>query len=139
MAKITWQVPLLQYGKFVIEADEDELGVDVSSPHSLGMAYAVFAQLAAKGYDEGLKIQVDAFIGAPTPDVTGQYQESSESKRPTREQIMTEMSDGDHDTEASAERALKDQLGATTVEPWTKTPAPTTTPKAWDDFNVEEF
>lgn len=129
MAKITWQVPLLQYGKFMIEADEDELGVDVSSPHSLGMAYAVFAQLAAKGYDEGLKIQVDAFIGAPTPDVTGQYQESSE------ERTGIDSLNAEHE----AESVIKDQLGATTVQPWTKTPAPTTTPKAWDDFNVEEF
>lgn len=126
MAKITWQVPLLQYGKFMIEADEDELGVDVSSPHSLGMAYAVFAQLAAKGYDEGLKIQVDAFIGAPTPDVTGQYQESSE------ERTGIDSLNAEHE----AESVIKDQLGATTVEPWTKTPAPTTTPKAWDDFNI---
>lgn len=129
MAKITWQVPLLQYGKFMIEADEDELGVDVSSPHSLGMAYAVFAQLAAKGYDEGLEIQVDAFIGAPTPDVTGQYQESSE------ERTGIDSLNAEHE----AESVIKDQLGATTVQPWTKTPAPTTTPKAWDDFNVEEF
>lgn len=124
MAKITWQVPLLQYGKFMIEADEDELGVDVSSPHSLGMAYAVFAQLAAKGYDEGLKIQVDAFIGAPTPDVTGQYQESPEERYP-----------GAKDPQAYAESLVKDQLGATTVEPWTINP-PTTTAKQWESFDV---
>lgn len=126
MAKITWSVPLLQYGKFMIEADEDELGVDVSSPHSLGMAYAVFAQLAAKGYDEGLKIDVDPYVGVPG-HVTDRYQESSE------ERTGVDALNAEHEAEA----AIK-TLGATTVEPWTINP-PKASPKDWEEFNVEEF
>lgn len=127
MAKIVWSVPLLQFGRFEIEATPEELGVDVSSPHSMAMAYAVYAQLAAKGYDEGLKMDVDAFIGKPG-HVTDQYQESSE---PTPE-VIAESAEKLNEI---AEQVIKSELGATRIEPWTKTPA-SSTPKAWDNFDI---
>src|ERR1041385_7424743 len=94
MAKIVWSVPLLQYGKFLIEATPEELGVDIGSPHSMAMAYAVYAQLAAKGYDEGLKMDVDVFIGKPG-HVTDRYQESSEKEpRSDHRHVYTWADDG---------------------------------------------
>lgn len=141
MAKIVWSVPLLQFGRFEIEATPEELGVDVSSPHSMAMAYAVYAQLAAKGYDEGLKMDVDAFIGKPG-HVTDQYQESSEKEAPPGdpEAAKARLDAGKKprtvdEAELMAESLIKSELGVTRVEPWTKTPA-SSTPKAWDNFDI---
>lgn len=143
MAKVVWSVPLVQFGKFLIEADEEELHVDVSSPYELGQAYAVWCNLAMQGFEAGKKIDVSP------PDVTGQYQESPEKEPRSSHRHKYMWVDvpnggpsgmfcecGQEEPEPTPEQAESEikKLGATTVEPWTQTPE--TKPKAWDNFDI---
>ena len=115
MAEIEFTIPTVQYGNAKIRMTPQELyelsegGVSL---YDVGMKAMEFLSLVTQGFEAGKQIDF-------TPqNVTGQYQESSEETTPDQ-----------------AESLIKSELGATTVEPWTKTPAPST-PKAWDNFDI---
>lgn len=125
MAEIEFTIPTVQYGNVKVRATPEELGIDNLDAYSVGVSAAAWLNLATQGFEYGKTLDL-------VPDhVTGQYQESSEN--PPLADWEKEML---KPASEQAESEIKDQLGATTVEPWTKTPAPTTTPKAWDDFNI---
>jgi hypothetical protein len=118
MAEIEFTIPTVQYGNAKIRMTPQELyelsegGVSL---YDVGLKAMEFLSLVTQGFEAGKSIDF-------TPqEVTGQYQESPEPEP----HPITEV------TPEEAEEIIK-TLGATTVEPWTKTPAPSTTPKAWD-------
>lgn len=119
MAEIVWGAPLVDFAQFQIHPTSEELGVkDISDGYTLGYNYALWFKKVSDGFEAGVK--------AAQQEVTGQYQESSD---PTPEVVA----ESNEKLNEIAEQVIKDQLGATTVEPWTKTPAPATKPKkAWD-------
>ena len=121
MAEIEFTIPTVQYGNAKIRMTPQELyelsegGVSL---YDVGMKAMEFLSLVTQGFEAGKSIDF-----APQ-NVTGQYQESSEPEpHPITEAAPEE-----------AEEIIK-TLGATTVEPWTKTPE-TPTPKAWDNFDI---
>jgi hypothetical protein len=130
MAEIEFTIPTVQYGNAKIRMTPQELyelsegGVSL---YDVGMKAMEFLSLVTQGFEAGKQIDF-------TPQsVTGQYQESPE-KEALRETGRLSGLEPHPITEATPEEVeeIIKTLGATTVEPWTKTPAPSTTPKAWD-------
>ena len=155
MAEIEFTIPTVQYGNAKIRMTPEEL-YDLSrkgiSLHDIGMKASEFLVMITEGFEAGKKIDWSA-----SRDVTGQYQESSEPApeviaesaeklNKIAEQVIKDelgattvepMPERTPAQEAEeAEQTIKTMLGATTVEPWTKTPAPSSTPKAWDNFDI---
>jgi hypothetical protein len=126
MAEIEFTIPTVQYGNAKIRMTPEEL-YDLSrkgiSLHDIGMKASEFLVMITEGFEAGKKIDWSA-----SRDVTGQYQESPEPE-PMPERTPAQEAE-------EAEQTIKTMLGATTVEPWTKTPAPSSTPKAWDNFDI---
>jgi hypothetical protein len=120
MAEVEFTIPTVQYGNIKIRMTPQELRENVAAPYDIGVAAMVWLSLATQGFEYGKTLDI-----APDFEVTGEYQESSEPEP----HPITEV------TPEEAEEIIK-TLGATTVEPWTKTPAPSTTPKAWDNFDI---
>lgn len=121
MAEIEFTIPTVQYGNAKIRMTPQELyelsegGVSL---YDVGMKAMEFLSLVTQGFEAGKSIDF-------TPQsVTGQYQESPEVTTAKVTQEMNEI----------AESVIKDQLGATTVEPWTETVKPQA--KAWDNFDI---
>lgn len=115
MAEIEFTIPTVQYGNAKIRMTPQELyelsegGVSL---YDVGMKAMEFLSLVTQGFEAGKSVDF-------TPqEVTGQYQESPEAES----------------TPDQAESLIKDQLGATTVEPWTETVKPQA--KAWEDFDI---
>jgi len=127
MAEIEFTIPTMQYGNAKIRMTPEEL-YELSeggiSLYDVGMKAQEFLILVTAGFEAGKLIDWPT----PKPDVTGQYQESPE---PAPEVIA----ESNEKLNEQAESVIKDQLGATTVEPWTVTPS-TTTAKQWEDFDV---
>lgn len=140
MAEIEFTIPTVQYGNLKVRATPEELGIDNLDAYSVGVSAAAWLNLATQGFEYGKTLDL-------VPDhVTGQYQESPEHKVgdvvtvggiefTKHSESPEEMYPGAKDPQAYAESLIKDQLGATTVKPWTVTPS-TTTAKQWEDFDV---
>jgi len=127
MAEIIWGAPLVDYAQFQIHATSEELGLkDVSDGYTLAYAYGLWLGAVRDGFAAGVAAANDP--AQKKLNVTGQYQESPEPE-PMPERTPAQEAE-------EAEQTIKTMLGATTVEPWTKTPAPSSTPKAWDNFDI---
>lgn len=132
MAEIEFTIPTVQYGNLKVRATPEELGIDNLDAYSVGVSAAAWLNLATQGFEYGKTLDL-------VPDhVTGQYQESPEHKVGDKVVVggieFTKHSESPFEPE-QAEAAIKDQLGATTVEPWTVNP-PKTTAKQWEEFDV---
>jgi len=68
MAEIEITLPTVQYGNVKVRATPEELGADLESPHSLGVALAVFQNLFTQGWVEGSRMDVSAPVGASQHD-----------------------------------------------------------------------
>lgn len=76
MAEIEITLPTIQYGKVKVRATPEELGVDVSSPASVGTAMAVYFNLFTQGFKVGASLDVTA---SPTEGLSAS-QEAPEGK-----------------------------------------------------------
>lgn len=121
MAEIELTIPTVQYGNVKIRATPEELGLKGLDPYTTGMMAGTWLVLATMGFEESKKLDLDPHAEFKA-EVTGQYQESPEEPHP-----ITEVSPEE------AEEIIK-TLGATTVEPWTKTQPQAK--KAWEDFDL---
>ncbi len=110
MSEIEITLPTVQYGNVKVRATPEELGADLESPHSLGVALAVFQNLFTQGWVQGSQMDVSAPQGASKEAAPGDPQAAAdrlaEGRPPRTVDEANEM----------ATQVIKDALGASVEE-----------------------
>lgn len=101
MAEIEITLPTVQFGNVKVRATPEELGVDISSPSSVGTATAIYLNLFTQGFKLGASLDVTA---SPTEGLSA----------PSGRSVDQVMSDEDVDTVAEAQAILDKELGGVT-------------------------
>lgn len=113
MSEIEITLPTVQYGNVKVRATPEELGADLESPHSLGVALAVFQNLFTQGWVQGSQMDVSAPQGASQEAAPGDPQAAAdrlaEGRPPRTVDEANEM----------ATQVIKDALGASVEEEYT--------------------
>jgi hypothetical protein len=113
VSEIEITLPTVQYGNVKVRATPEELGADLESPHSLGVALAVFQNLFTQGWVQGSQMDVSAPQGASQEAAPGDPQAAAdrlaEGRPPRTVDEANEM----------ATQIIKDTLGASVEEEYT--------------------
>lgn len=130
MAEIEFLLPTVQYGNLKVRATPEELGLDLTDAAGLGATYAVYLNAFTQGFKQGSQIDVTVDIKA--------VQQGAQAPA----EALPEPVEGEAQADAEAIATLKQELGATVLEPsteddpdapWNKeTSTVDTKPKPWE-------
>lgn len=127
MSKVTWSVPLVQFGRCEVEFDFGDFYKD--NPEQLGRDYAKFVAGAMRGYEaerEKVAAKLKSEERAKGRKAIAKELEPNDTQEnynapaevlpePTEESLDGYNFDGPGDVEAAAQRLIEEELGATVV------------------------
>lgn len=109
MAEIEITLPTVQYGNVKMRATPEELGVELSSPASVGTATAIYLNLFTQGFKLGASMDVTA---SPTEGLSAPVGASREAPEEKAQRLLdeglggvTEISDEEFEQKAAAAEA----------------------------------
>lgn len=134
MAEIEITLPTVQFGNVKVRATPEELGVELSSPASVGTAMAIYLNLFTQGFKLGASMDVTA---SPTEGLNAPVGASQEAPEEKAQRLLneglggvTEVSEVDSVIEETIAQAAEIEAKA----PWTqKVDAPK---KPWESMDA---
>jgi hypothetical protein len=128
VSEIEITLPTVQYGNVKVRATPEELGADLESPHSLGVALAVFQNLFTQGWVQGSQMDVSAPQGASQGAPEEVFHRAVETAQESAQRLLEE---GLGATEVGEDEPAFRELDPVDEAPWSK-PAIDAPARPWE-------